>query len=186
MKISLDELSYLPGQRLTFNFKEELRATAAVKPVVGELSISLNASGVKLTGHLVTLLKLRCDRCLAPFFHSLSLDLDERFVSRQFLEKENKERELRLDDFVEALPEDGILDIGDIVFQSVTLATPAYCLCGSECPGPPKMASIKEDSTTRYSIDEKSGAIAAESDLPDPRWRNLKTLFPKTETSENS
>ncbi len=190
MKISVDELKLQPGQRLTFEFKEMSSGTAAVEPVTGQLTISLNLPGIKLTGQVATLLKLQCDRCLRPFFQSLSLDLDERFVSRHFFSGENKEHELLRDDFVELLPESGVLDISDIVYQAVTLATPSYCLCGSECPGPPQSPAAGAASQTAYERNQTfSRKSKAGGDLPaqiDPRWKNLKTLLPKQDSQENS
>jgi uncharacterized metal-binding protein YceD (DUF177 family) len=187
MKISIAELKSLTGQRLTFGFKEVLAGTAAVKPVIGELTVYANLSGVKLTGRVQTLLKLECDRCLRPFFHSLVLELDENLVFSHLFEGETKERELQRNDFVERLPESGILDIDDIVYQAVTLATPTYCFCGPECPGPPNSAEVGETAAGGASTSSRKSVESGQSSRPiDPRWENLKTLFPKQDSSENS
>jgi uncharacterized metal-binding protein YceD (DUF177 family) len=187
MKISIDELKSLTGQRLTFGFKEVLAGTAAVKPVIGELTVNANLSGVNLTGRVQTLLKLECDRCLRPFFHSLVLELDENLVFSHLFEGETKERELQRNDFVERLPESGILDIDDIVYQAVTLATPTYCFCGTECPGPPNSGEVGDSATGGASASSGKSIENGQSSRPiDPRWENLKTLFPKQDSQENS
>ncbi len=157
----------------------------AVKPVVGELVISASATGMRLSGRVQTLLKLQCDRCLKHYFQSLSVEIDERFVIQdlgdQFQKQAPRDRELSYKDFVEPLPEDGKLDISDVVYQAVTLAKPTACLCGDQCPGPPvpdtdaKSGSLEQDKVT--------GGGAAQID---PRWKNLKSLFPKEETETKS
>ncbi len=191
MKVQIDDLKGLPHRRLDFVFREELSETQAIKPAVGELSAMWSASGVRIEGQIKTLLKLNCDRCLNPYFQSLSIDIDERFVPNSFREipeegkNEKHDGELLRDDFVEPLPADGILDITDVVYQAVTLATPTFCSCGDECPGPPERAT---GGASGGKATAKSGAGGSKTDdRPiDPRWKNLKTLFPNEDSKENS
>lgn len=178
LKINIDDLRALPQQRLNFSFKESVGELDAVKPVSGEFTVSAGATGIKLTGQVQTLLKLTCHRCLQPYFLSLNIPIDEHFqVWTPKSEDLRRERELTAGDFIEHLPEDGTLDIVDVVYQAVTLATPVTCLCGDDCPGP-----------AFPSNQEKSGSLAGDkegsnrADRIDPRWKNLKTLFPKDET----
>ena len=180
MKISIDELRNLPQQKLNLQFRESIDNLGAVKPVLGELIVSASSIGMRLTGTLQTLLKLTCDRCLRPYFYSVNIQVEEDFVEYTGKdEKDNtcKGKELLADDFVEELPDRGILDITDVVYQAVTLAIPVSCLCGDDCPGP-----AFPDSKT------KSGSLATNKDTEaaaervDPRWKNLKTLFPKEKT----
>lgn len=187
MKINVDEIRALPGHRLNLEFKETLAETACVKPVIGEVSISLGVTGVKVTGRVVSLLKLHCDRCLRPYFQSLNVELDERLVPREFFEGETREKELLRDDFVELMPEDGILDINDIVYQAVTLATPSYGFCGADCPGPEKMNESGDSHRDGVNDngEKPTGQTAGQKPI-DPRWQNLKTLFPKQDSQENS
>jgi uncharacterized metal-binding protein YceD (DUF177 family) len=187
MKITVDEIRAMPGHKLNLEFKETLGDTACVKPVVGEVSISLGAIGVTLTGRVVSLLKLQCDRCLRPYFQSLNVELDERLVSKEYFEGESREKELQRDDFVELMPEDGVLDINDIVYQAVTLATPSYCFCGTECPGPPKMDESGSSHGDQVSdgSGKPVGQTAGKKPI-DPRWQNLKDLFPNQDSQENS
>lgn len=173
MKVTIDELRASPQRRLGLTFKENLEGTEAVKPVVGELVASVDVCGVRLSGWVKTLLKLSCHRCLRPYFQNLDIELDERFVHDSGQEVP-PQRELNRGDFVEPIPADGVLDISDVVYQAVTLATPTYCLCGEECPGPP----IQPESDSK-----EGGAPADQAAKPvDPRWENLKTLFAKEET----
>lgn len=181
MKISIDELLTLPSGRLDFDFKETFDNLEAIKPVVGNLTITGTSTGIRVAGNVQTLLKLSCHRCLNPYFLSLSVPIDEKFVveSVQGFSSRTvqRERELSAGDFVEYLPEDGILDIDDVVYQAVTLATPTTCLCGESCPGP--QLAHQGQKSAALADDQKE----SQSDKPiDPRWRNLKTLFPKDES----
>jgi uncharacterized protein len=178
LKISLDELRALPQQRLDIDFKESLEGTQAVKPAVGDLVITAKSTGMRLTGKVQTLLKLHCDRCLRPYFQSLSVDIDERFVIEglnefDFVKSNTKDRELsKSSDFFETLPPDNMLDITDVVYQAVTLATPTACLCGDQCPGPPTPAKSGKKATLNQGKETRKG----DQEI-DPRWKNLKSLF---------
>jgi uncharacterized metal-binding protein YceD (DUF177 family) len=186
MKVSQDELKVLPQQRLSMPFNETVAGVNAIKPVVGELTITYSASSMRLTGLIKTLLKLQCDTCLRPYFLQVSIDLDEKFVAPEYFleEPETVQRELHSDDFVEPLPVDGVLDITDVVYQAVTLATPTYPSCGAQCPGPPANEKAGGEPAAAGKKDGRAGAC---NDKPiDPRWKNLKTLFPNEESQQNS
>jgi uncharacterized metal-binding protein YceD (DUF177 family) len=178
VKVSLEDLRSFPQQRLRLDFKESLPNGEAVKPVLGELSLFAGASGAQLNGTIHILLKLVCHSCLSPFFQALSLDLDERFIYEDYLseeEKELRERELLKGDFVEAVPYSGVIDVSDVVYQAVTLATPTYCSCGPQCPGPPK--AERDGQSARSMGGNDFDVKAKDKDIVDPRWKNLKTLF---------
>jgi len=184
LKISLEDLRALPRQRLTIDFSESLPGSCAVKPVRGELVVALSAFGAQVSGRIQTLLKLCCHSCLRPFFQALKLMLDERFVYEDYLsdkDKELRERELLKEDFVEAVAYNGSLDISDIVYQAITLATPNYCSCGTNCPGPPWRT---EDNAEHSLAAGKTLDDVKSKDLEvtDPRWKNLKTLFSKDDS----
>lgn len=185
MKISLEELRTLPQLRLDIDFKETLEGTQAVKPAVGDLTVIASSTGMRLSGKVQTLLKLSCDRCLRPYFYSLSVDIDERFVIDGFGDWDSKsdkrDRELNKDDFFETLPPDNTLDITDVVYQAVTLATPPVCLCGDECPGPP----MPTKSGKKAPLNQGKEARKAQNQI-DPRWKNLKTLFPNEDSETKS
>ncbi|MFY0100175.1 YceD family protein, partial [Acinetobacter baumannii] len=78
----------------------------------------------------------------------------------------------------------GIVDISDVVYQAVTLATPSYKLCDPDCPGIPKAADddSSEASISSANSEKKKSGDASEGRPIDPRWENLKTLFPKNDS----
>lgn len=173
VKISIDELKAQPQH---IDFKETIEGLEAVKPVLGEITLSLSSYGVKVIGRVQTMLKLNCDRCLRPYFQSLSLDINEQLVYPSENEPQ-RERELLKDDFVELLPDDGLIDVTDIIYQAITLAKPSHYSCGSECPGLP--AGAKGTGGNTLAGDKKT------QDLIDPRWKNLKTIFSNDEKDKN-
>jgi uncharacterized protein len=183
LKVSLDQLRVLPQPRMELEFHETLEGTAAVKPVVGELTVSANSTGMRLIGKVQTLLKLNCDRCLHPYFHSLTVDIDERFVMAGLtVPITERDKELRkAEDFVETLSEDDTLDISDVVYQAVTLATPTASLCGEQCPGP----QMPTKSLKKASLSRDKDARKGEKPI-DPRWKNLKSLFPNEDRETKS
>lgn len=183
MKLSLEDLRCLAQKRLTIDFNEPMPGSLAIKPAIGELKVSVNASGACIEGWIQTILKLDCHTCLRPFFQALNLTIDEHFVYEDYLSDEGndlKERELLKNDFVEVIPYVGTIDISDVVYQAVTLATPTYCFCGPDCPGSPGLESGKGagSSFTEGKGDVKSQGIT----MVDPRWKNLKTLFSKDDS----
>jgi uncharacterized metal-binding protein YceD (DUF177 family) len=182
LKISLEELRALPQQRARVSFKEELPIKEAIKPVTGDLTISANASGARVAGTVQALLKLMCHSCLRPFFQALHFELDEPFVYEDYLRGEEKDlphKELNSKDFVESIAYNSNLDISDILYQAVTLATPLYCLCGADCPGPPAYQGTNERNDVGQ---QEVKAEKQKDDFVDPRWKNLKTLFPNEES----
>lgn len=178
MKISLDELRSLSQPRVDLQFNEKLDGTVAVKPVVGDLLLAASSTGMRLSGRVQTLMKLNCDRCLRPYFQTVIVDIDERFVIGELMSQwdksQQRDRELtRADDFAEALPPDNVLDVSDVVYQAVTLATPNACSCGEQCPGPP----IPAKTAKKASLGKAKDGRRSDADV-DPRWKNLKSLFP--------
>lgn len=171
----------MPQSRLDLKYHENLEDTPAVKPVVGDLTVSAGSTGMRLVGRLQTLMRLSCDRCLRTYFQSISFDIDERFViaelavSRQNDKNQPRDRELtRLEDFAETLPPDNVLDITDVVYQAVTLATPSRCSCGDQCPGPPTPSATGKKASLGKAKDGRR-----KDSVIDPRWQNLKSLLPK-------
>ncbi len=182
MIVNIDELRTLPQQKLILSFKESIDNIDAVKPVLGEFTLVASTTGIRITGQVQTLLKLTCDRCLRPYFLNISLPIEDFFREQETQhyrepEKMPRERELTAEDFQEELTEEGNLDITDLVYQAVTLATPVSHLCGDDCPGPAFPDAETKSSSLAKSKDDK------DKDHPiDPRWKNLKTLFPKEES----
>jgi uncharacterized protein len=163
---------------MLLSFREALAVADAVKPVVGDLTLTLGSWGVQVSGRVQTLLKLTCGRCLRAYFQSLNVVIDEQLVHQVEDRAGRRDRELLKDDFVEPIPINGMLDIGDIVYQAVTLASPTFCLCGEECPGPPLPDGAGDGASLVRDKQDDSKL--------DPRWKNLKTLFPKEDSGQKS
>lgn len=190
MKVNIDEIKALPQQRTIVSFKEQLEGLEAVKPVLGELTLSTSCTGLKIIGQVQTLLKLNCRRCASPYFYSLTVPIEEHLVDSSFLaatqasergnsRKNEKLVPLRQDS--EVVPEDGLVDLSTLVYQAVTLATPTNGLCKEDCPG-----SVISSSHQAYK--QLSGTAKNKSEeVPiDPRWKNLKSLLGNGESEPRS
>lgn len=74
------------------------------------------------------------------------------------------------------MPYYGEIDVSDVVFQAVSLAIPAYCSCGGECPGPPVYNATNDAGNKNV---QTPAALEFDDEKIDPRWHNLKTILPK-------
>lgn len=162
----------------------------AVKPVLGELTLSASCTGLKIIGQVQTLLKLNCRRCASPYFYSLTVPIEEHLVDAAFLtttqasdkgnnRKNDKTGPLRQDN--EVIPKDGLVDLSTVVYQAVTLATPSNSLCKEDCPGSLISSSHQHSRQSAGVLKDKCEEVPI-----DPRWKNLKTLLGNGESEPRS
>ncbi len=173
LKINLKDLRGRPGQKIGLIINEIIDDLSLKGPAIGEIVLASNSATVRLNGKISACVSLVCHSCLNSFLQPLSIDLDEEFVYEDYLNEKNykvKEKELLREDFFENIPYDGSIDVLDIIRQSIVLATPNHCICGSDCGG-----IYKEDDSAKGQKAPASGA-KRESAI-DPRWHNLKTIF---------
>jgi uncharacterized metal-binding protein YceD (DUF177 family) len=185
LKISLRDLRAAPGQRIHSKFNESFSDEQMVKPLIGEITVWSGTAAVKLQGNIQTIVKLQCHTCLNYFFKSVDLEINEEFVYEDYLNQKAltaRDRELQSEDFFEAVPYYGEVDVSDIVFQAINLAIPTYCSCGGQCPGPP-IYNMKGTQDSK-NIQNPEGLEPKSQEWTDPRWHNLKTILPKDNKSE--
>ncbi len=158
MKISIDKLRN--ENPLNIFFKEEINGINAIKPVTGNLTLTLNSTGVRIKGIISTILKLTCVRCLNTYFFPIKVTINENLIFNLVTDNA-KDRELLKNDFVENIPVDNQIDLSDIIYQSVILTSPTQNICTSDCQG------ITSGSNSKDSFD--------------PRLAKLKNLIPKNQ-----
>jgi uncharacterized metal-binding protein YceD (DUF177 family) len=167
---------------MRFHFNELL--ADMTKPAVGDLVLYSSPAAVRLQGQIKTIVKLQCHTCLNYFFQSLDLEINEEFVYEDYLNEKAlsaRDRELQSEDFFEAVPYYGEIDVSDIVYQAVNLAVPTYCSCGKHCSGTPVYnMKTAEDSKD---VQAPAGVKPGSQEWTDPRWHNLKTILPKDNKS---
>lgn len=111
---------------------DELRIVA---PLTGSLKLLRTVDGILVTGKLQTVLELECSRCLEPFSVPIELEIEEEFHPSVDIQTG---AQLPLVDDEESgtiIDEQHILDLTEIVRQSVFLALPMRPVCKEECAG---------------------------------------------------
>lgn len=104
-------------------------------PLLGSIRLIRTAKGVLVTGDLHTEVWVACRRCLEPFRIPVSITLEEEFRPTIDI---NTGASLPLpDDDEEATRIDAhhILDLREVVRQSILLALPPFPLCREDCKG---------------------------------------------------
>lgn len=105
-------------------------------PTKGSLTLSNTGAALLLRGHGEGFLPLVCSRCLSNFDERVEFELAEEFD----LVSENgpfHQEEVRAVDSNDTAPvvEGTVLDVGELLRQSLWLAAPLQPLCRVDCPG---------------------------------------------------
>jgi uncharacterized protein len=158
-------------------------------PLVGALTLLRTNSGVLATGELSTALQVTCNRCLAPIALPVRFEVEEQFypttevTTGRALRPEEFEGEIdELDDQAVLIDDKHILDLSEVIRQSIWLALPMYPGCNwtgeGECPN---RALLQDQVEVRLLSPGESGL--GEDEI-DPRWAALRGLQSPDEKSE--
>lgn len=100
--------------------------------LVGQIEMIRTADGILIRGELATAVELQCDRCLEPFIQKVEFEIEEEFRPAIDMNTGAKiscdEEEMRID-------EHHILDLTELVRQSILLALPMHPVCRPNCLG---------------------------------------------------
>lgn len=102
------------------------------EPLVGQMEMVRTADGILVRGELTTAVELGCDRCLEPFIQKVEFEIEEEF--RPALDMSTgaqlpyDEEEMRID-------EHHIIDLTELMRQSIFLALPIHPVCRLNCLG---------------------------------------------------
>lgn len=158
-------------------------------PLVGQITLLRTNSGVLATGELSTALKVTCNRCLAPIAIPVRFEVEESFhpttevTTGRTLRPDEYEGEVEeLDDQALLIDDKHILDLTEVIRQSIWLALPMYPGCNwegsGECPNLAQLVSTDDVRVLR------AGEAVLEDDEQDPRWAELRKLQPRTDRGE--
>ncbi len=105
-------------------------------PTTGDFVLSNTGAALLLRGKGEGAFRLTCSRCLVDFTQPVEFELAEEFD----LVAENgpyQQEEVRAVDANDTAPvvEGAILDVGELLRQSLWLAAPLQPLCSPDCPG---------------------------------------------------
>lgn len=158
MKISIDDIKNSKNQSLKVAFNNEIKDLDTDGPVEADIIFSAFGSHINAKGTIVANVKLVCDRCLKDFVKKIEVDVDETYMLGRLVNKEDahsgQEIELKDGDFVTELTGTDVLDVEDLIYQSVTLNIPNPCVCDINCVGDPEMEKYikKEVSDPRLEV----------------------------------
>jgi len=102
------------------------------EPLTGQIEMVRTADGILVKGQFATAVELQCDRCLEPFIQKVDFEIEEEFHPSIDMstgaQLTYEEEETRID-------EHHILDLTELVRQSIFLALPMHPVCQLNCLG---------------------------------------------------
>jgi uncharacterized protein len=165
---------------------------AALGPLVGNVELIRIHSGVLARANLSTALQVTCNRCLEPIALPVPFTVEESFrpltevnTGRYIAPDEFEGEEEDLEDAALIIDAHHILDLSEVVRQSIWLALPMYPGCNwlgaGQCPN--FTGYLREVKATQKEQGEDAGTDDAE--VVDPRWAALLELRKKSGNQEN-
>jgi uncharacterized protein len=156
---------------------------AALGPLVGGVELIRIHSGILARANLSTAVQVTCNRCLEPIALPVRFTVEESFrpltevhTGRYIAPDEFEGEEEDLEDAALIIDEHHILDLSEVVRQSIWLALPMYPSCNwtgaGECPNLTRY--LREVKVTQEQ--EEQDIAVDEEELVDPRWAALLAL----------
>ncbi len=133
--LKIDDIENSPDKKLQINFEEFINGIKSNEPIKAELEAVSLGEFIKVTGSVHGSAILECDLCLKEFEYKLDFDIDELFAKNSLIEEYGEETELKEGQFVTDLKGRDIIDITDLLYQSVILDFPNKKVCGINCKG---------------------------------------------------
>lgn len=155
----------------------------ALGPLVGDVELIRIHSGILARGNLSTAVQVTCNRCLEPIALPVRFTVEEsfrpltevhtgRFIAPDEFEGEQED----LEDEALIIDDHHILDLSEVVRQSIWVTLPMYPGCNwtgtGECPN-----WIRYLQEVKVTEEQAGGGVAADEDeVVDPRWAALLEL----------
>jgi len=133
------------------------------EPLVGQIEIVRTADGILVRGELTTAVELQCDRCLEPFIQKVEFKIEEEFHPAIDM---STEAQLPYDEEETRIDEHHILDLTELIRQSIFLALPMHPVCQLDCLG----------FCDRCGQNLNEGPCDCKESMVDPRLEILKKL----------
>jgi uncharacterized protein len=165
---------------------------AALGPVVGNVELIRIHSGILARANLSTALQVTCNRCLEPIATPVRFTIEESFrpltevhTGRYIAPDEFEGEEEDLEDAALIIDEHHILDLSEVVRQSIWLTLPMYPSCNwtgtGECPNYTRY--LREVKATQEQAVEDVGTV--DDEVVDPRWAALLALRKEQDNRDN-
>ncbi len=138
MKLDLSEIATHLGKRIGYKIDEPpiVDIESGIKcraPITGEVTFTNSGRHIVARGSFSATLEMDCARCLAAFLVDLDLPIEEELpILPELIEEDEEELP---EDEKEPLFVDNILDLTELLRQSIVVAVPIKPLCSQECKG---------------------------------------------------
>jgi uncharacterized protein len=133
------------------------------EPLVGQIEMVRTADGILVRGELTTVVELQCDRCLDPLIQGVEFKIEEEFHPTIDM---STGAPLPYDEEETRIDEHHILDLTELIRQSIFLALPMHPVCRLDCLG----------LCDRCGQNLNEGPCGCEESTVDPRLEILKKI----------
>lgn len=133
------------------------------EPLIGQIEMVRTADGILVRGELATAVELQCDRCLEPFLQKVDFKIEEEFHPAIDM---STGAQLPCDEEETRIDEHHILDLTELIRQSIFLAPPMHPVCRLNCLG----------LCDRCGQNLNQGPCDCKESMVDPRLEILKKL----------
>lgn len=136
--IYIPQLKKAPNRTEVIQFKEFLPDIETLTPVQGRLAVTHQGNYLEVSTQAEAIITLTCHRCLQQYNHRLVTNASELIWLDQAANEPDTgplEREVALEDLVEALPPQGYFDPGKWLYEQLCLTIPHQQLCDQQCSG---------------------------------------------------
>lgn len=154
MLIEIEDLKNSPEKQVVVDFNEYLAELGNSEDVIGKITVKLMPYGVNIKGNLKTEIDLCCDRCLSSFNYKINTHMNEDFLFDSLVQEGIKEIELHPGDLVNELTDKAVIDLTDIVYQTMILELPTQSLCSENCKGINKDSNLKLEEENNPQLDK--------------------------------
>ncbi|MBW4439827.1 MAG: DUF177 domain-containing protein [Plectolyngbya sp. WJT66-NPBG17] len=157
--IHIPHLTQCPERTKTIEFKTLLKDLKTLTPVQGWIKITHQGNFLEISANAETIVTLTCHRCLQQFNHRLEIEPSELIWLDETAEQLDElplDRDLSMDDLVEALSPNGYFNPEAWLYEQLSLEIPQRQLCEQDCGGIEVADDIKNPG-----IDQRWAALQA-------------------------
>lgn len=156
--IHIPQILNAPNKTLSLDVAEHLPHLKTLTPVKGELSVTHQGTYLEVKGKADAIMTLECDRCLQSYNTRVQVDTSEMiWLEEPVTDDSNLEKEVELEDLVEALAPSGDFDPTEWLYQQMCLAIPQKQICNSDCSG----IAFSNPDATEDEVDHRWAALSA-------------------------
>ncbi|WP_216634518.1 YceD family protein [Gloeomargarita lithophora] len=134
--IAIASLLRLPERKLCLTVQDTLPDLPLLTPVRGEIEIQHQGTCLQVIAQVYAIVTLTCRRCLCQYNERLPVGVSEVIwldATKSDPQAWPSEQEVPLGDLMEYLPPDGWLDVGQWLYEQISLALPSHSLCRPDC-----------------------------------------------------